>query len=1394
MKALQNSSRFGLFILLTVSCLSCRKQAPPPAPTVALLQPIRGDSKLIRNGYAITVGQIHRLEKGTAVQTAVDSRAAVTLDNGAFALLDHNTDLAIELNTLTLNRGRVWIDTSKASATKLFAPGGELSAEGAGFAVELDRKKKLSVYCGAGELTFRSNKGNGRLRQGETLIFFDAAPPKVRPEALWHDWTGGLAVPRVRTTLPVSQIGMLAGRVREQHGTARLPLPIRSHEVKVKIQNDLAVTEVVQAFFNARSEHLEAEYRIRLPIAAIVAEFAVDTGNGFQQARVVEVGINDRGEPIWDDNPARHGSVLTYESAERLRARIFPVDPGATIRVKLRYTEWLQRRGDTRTYVYPMGAEGSSPLLSEFTLQVDTSADSAGAYRAGMGAEVKGRTIVLRHSDFTPRADFYLDLIDKKDKKSASTANTYLAEGDPTAKEQSDQARYAFFNLALRADTRSNPADDPPLALVILVDRSGSTEPENLELAQATVASLLHQLSDKDQVAIRIADIDAHVPEPFINEGKAEGFLPADEKTRDRIMRSLADVDQGGATDLGASLRTAAACLADQPRGAVIYLGDAKPTTGALDASAIKRDLESLDKPPRFYGLAIGDQANHSLLQALFGTRARKVCERTEAARAVMHILQDASGASLTDLHVDLGPQLERVYPKVPIRLNEGEPLRLVGRLMGQLPQHVRVTGNRDGKAFEETIQIRSATIQDQGDLQRRWGAARLAELLDENAGPEALIELGVRFGLLTPWTPFMVGADTKSKYGLVKRFDRDPLEIARQLAGGGSQPSAEQLRAERSGWRRRVSKPIDQPASIPQSTWTKRRSTSAVETASQSSGLARLAVRNTLRTHRRGPQGCYEREARIRPDLAGNLDVRVKVDGQGAVQEAKLVASNLSASRVESCLIQEIKGLPFPATGSTKAIEFNHSYHFEISQTAIGERRRCSDASAQPLDIRRELWQERLEDKPGVNGALSVWRIAQRTCELPNWRARRTLLRKILGSVGGLRAQVRIYQAFESYPELAGYLRRAIMRNVRTAEDVSVVRAGLALDMDVQWQVFLRIWKSQPDPRDRLLLVRRWLSVVPDDMDLRVRRLNLLEETGAVAEAKRHARKLRADPMADAEVRTQLGEFWLRQGDKKEAYRSFSEIVEYAPLDPWARRRLGDLYRAHGWYGDAYREYLILNRLRPNDDSVLLSLARAAAGAGRIDEALRLEQRVSESVESAVAHPGLHPSRQQTGLPTWARLWTTVRLKELRLKAQGSEQKLFAIGRRERSTGVLRDPPAVFAAITWNHPDDLPQLFIRTPQEKDKDWQRAEMQGGVHGVEAVSLQERPWRKYLLEVRRIESDAIRPVKAELWVATEVGTKNERVTKKSIELTKEKPIRRYELAQDGILAERPVTKI
>jgi Ca-activated chloride channel family protein len=250
-------------------------------------------------------------------------------------------------------------------------------------------------------------------------------------------------------------------------------------------------------------------------------------------------------------------------------------------------------------------------------------------------------------------------------------------------------------------------------------------------------------------------------------------------------------------------------------------------------------------------------------------------------------------------------------------------------------------------------------------------------------------------------------------------------------------------------------------------------------------------------------------------------------------------------------------------------------------------------------------------------------------------------------------------------------------------------------------------------------------IAQFPFSFELKLRLLEELEAQNRLPEAKRLAHDLRGDPLADPGVRTAIGEMYLRIGDEAEARRVFSEIVEFAPLDELARRRLGDLYRAHGWYEEAYRQYETLAEIRPDDPGVMLFLAQAAAGAGRIDEALRLEQRVAETAE-----PG-----ESFGVARAAILWSSVRFAKLRAKArdESDDEALESLAARMRRSGVLREAGDMRVTLTWSHPDAQLSLWAAHP---GLGLSRPTDIAPEHGIEAFDVLEKEDGAYRIEVRR----------------------------------------------------------
>lgn len=1393
--------RRAALVALALGTLACTHAAHDPEPTVALAQVVRGTLTLTVQDDVETVRGPARVETGATAHTEANGRGALELDSGAWILMDRDTSVAPDLAAASITAGRVWVDASSADETTITFPGGTLVAHGAtsgtdvgaAFAVAIE-DGVTSVYCASGELTYHAAT-EGTVVQGETLRVEGNGTATVGAEALWDDWTGGLADPAAGRLRIDEPIGTLAGRTPAELGEARTALPVRSHEVSVEIRGDLAETQVVQTFFNARSDTLEGEWSIRIPDGAIVSGFAVDTGSGFADAVIGAVAVGSGYSLSWSGADLAE-SRLVYDGPSRLRARISPVMPGATIRVRLTYTEWLDRSGGRRTYVYPMRSDGEPPLLGEFLLSIDTRMAEADDLRAGMGARYEAGRVTLRLSDYRPHADFTLDLYDTEDAaQGAGDVVAYAASGGPetTAEgvrpaEGSDT--YVLFDVPTDALLTDDATESHPLELVLLLDASGGTSAEDLEIARGVVEATLRQLAPDDRVALLLADVAAHRP-----EHAPEGLVAPTDENREAFLESLATVEVAGASDLGETLRQAAALVAGHPRAAVLYLGDALPTTGALDATSLRAVLATIDAPPRFFGLAIGDGANLELLRTLFGTdQARAVDDRANAARTVMQVLAEAARPTLRGMTIDLGEGVERVYPSPPLEVAEGAHLRIVGRQVGELPTHVTLRATRDGAPVEQTLDVRVGTVSDGGDIRRRWASARLAELLDADAGREALVDLGTRFSIITPWTSMLVGGWAGAVSPLVENFDADPLSIAWGLGGGTSEVAVTSLASDDGGgWRRRMAsaRPTGEIQAQAESTWSSHVPMGAVSFSGSYSGpygadggLGRAAVMRALRTGERGPRQCYAQRTGERPDLSGDVSVQLSVGGDGIVREASIGYSQLQDPETESCVLSEVRGIAFAPSGSAQPIVVNYVYNFIMPEREFGSRRVCSPAAFRPLALRRRLWSERLSGRYGVSGALEVYRGARARCELGNWRARRALLDLMLRRVGGLAERINLYNAMTAEPDAASYLLGAVLASVRTPEDVAYARSGLGLDVQVDWNLFARMWVQANDGVDaRIALVRRWIAVVPDDIDLRLRLLTLLETKGgdAIPEARRLARALATDALADAQVRTQVGEFWLRQEDEAQARRVFSQIVEQTPFDPWARKRLGDLYRAHGWPDDAYREYQTLARLRPGEGDVLLLLSRAAADAGRVDEALRLEQRISESTDPAVDEGAAGP----------ARLWTLTRLMRL-YEAAEDDTTRATIRRRVREAGVLRDPPDVFVALSFDHPDDLPRFSLHYPSTEDAtEFEEATLGSTDAGILAFRIAEREDGAYQLDARREDLENLRDTTCELLVVVHPGREDTRVLRQTVVLSAQSRAHRYELTAADTLGEIPI---
>jgi Ca-activated chloride channel family protein len=361
-----------------------------------------------------------------------------------------------------------------------------------------------------------------------------------------------------------------------------------------------------------------------------------------------------------------------------------------------------------------------------------------------------------------------------------------------------------------------------------------------------------------------------------------------------------------------------------------------------------------------------------------------------------------------------------------------------------------------------------------------------------------------------------------------------------------------------------------------------------------------------------------------------------------------------------------------------------------------------CSGAAVVPFEERIGLWRERLGRVGGNPAAVaSVYRMALAACEAPTFRERSKLVALMLDAMPTVQGRVSLWRTMFKDLGVADALYRGILARVRTPQEMRDLHAALGLKT-IDPGLLDKIIKEAKSPEERAKKLRGLVAQWPDDFSLALRLLDALEDAGDDAGARELGRALRSRPDADARVRTAVGELYLRlsaradDAVKKAAYeaearRAFGEIVEFAPDDPVARRRLGDLLRSHGWYADAARQYETLARLAPDDTSVSLLLAAAAEGMGKLEEAIKWAEK-----GGAAGSPDAEASPAVT-----ARAFAATYLAWGRLEAQKSgkkdeEQTLRARYLRVASTerGSEKAPRGARVSLTWSHPEFHPTLW----------------------------------------------------------------------------------------------------
>jgi tetratricopeptide (TPR) repeat protein len=1354
-------ARILLFCVVVACIVGCKRPTPPiliaPGNTFAEMRTVKGAITIApADEPARTPYPRERLADGDTATLAAGSLAWIRRDAGAVWLVDGPAKLTLHEGAVALERGRAFIDTEDGPPALVDSPRGRIELSDARASVDVSEDSSVDVYVLRGSARA---EGADRVGAGE-LLSLKAGSVTRTPAVAWDDWTGGLATADPQAEPAPFGIGTVGARPPGDKGKPRFPLVVQRLDVKVTIDRDFAVTEVDETFVNPSPDTVEGIFSFRTPPGAVLQRFGVDRNGDLVWGRIKEsAAARAQYESNVYQGSTEDPALLQWMAPGVYSARLYPIERGAQRRVVTRYAEWLPRQGplgERRLYVYPMAAEGaraSLPRIEEFTVTLSLARAGAQRVRAGMGGKREGEQVIIKAFDFVPRADLAVELFDAGQPYAVAYRAPHAlgpeeapvaAEADYAKKVSREEPDYLLVPL------RSPPASDAPpgVDLAIVVDTSAATESSALAVARSLAAALLAHLGPEDRAAMWAGDATLRP----VADGS--GVLSGVDRDKRRAwLAGLASVDKGGATDIGALLTEAAGALDAKRRGAVVYVGDGQPSVGEIAPKALRERLARLPQGTRVLAAGLGSRANMALLQSVArGAPAEAVGDAYDAARAALRLLEAAQRPAWLGASVDLGTDVERVLPHDVPPVGADEGVLVIGRVTGRGPSKVTLKGS----GGTVTKPLRVTPLVDHGDLRRRWGEYRMTELLEEGAGRAALVDIGRRYGVVSPvtslyvpttreqeaagepanatiaelqdaarerrsrWKPWRVerasamavaesadmkegGTGTRAKGEEGSMGNPNTKDTGHRYGVQGGAPAgmigllgAPAASAAPAPPRPDVEMEKSAPAAAaPTAPWGRDDSSDALATAGPGlSGIGEggggrgegIGLGNFGGLGHGAGTGTGQGIGNGRGRLGGGHAVHPPRLREGAVTvNGRPIGSPEPGDRHTPSAQPADKAKAAPTSVEAEAL------------AGIGHLPRpCGPGADLSFDERRVLWRERLADTGNAQGALSVYRRALSDCEAPTWRERYALLIAMVDAIHTVRDRVDLWRSLLASPAAQEVVYRAIVLRVQTPADLRELHDALGL-RSVDPDLLGRMLAKVKTPADRLAVLRGAANQWRDDLELALRTLDAYEDAGDDAGGRAWARRLRSRADATAHVYTNVGEYYLRlakrqQGaaadrDVTEGRRTFGELVEFSPDDPVARRRLGDLLRAHGWYEEAFRQYETLAALTPDDPAVPLLLASAAQGMGRIEEAVGW----AEKAAAAGSPDGSSPLSQSARASASAFLaWA--REAEVRAGKQDDADKLRA--RARRIAGAAAQTGSVRVLVTWSHPELHPALW----------------------------------------------------------------------------------------------------
>lgn len=544
------------------------------------------------------------------------------------------------------------------------------------------------------------------------------------------------------------------------------PLELTSHQVNVRINDQVARTAIEEEFYNPNNARLEGTFLFPVPRGAQINKFTMEIGGKPVEAELLSA---DKARRIYEDivRKMRDPALLEYADRDLFKVRIFPIEPHERKHITLAYTEVLKMDNGLIGYTYPLNTQkySAAPVKTvSLKVELESKRPLKTIYSPTHDVEVRRNgdrkaTVGFEASNVRNDTDFQLFFAPEKDDIGLSLLTYRTGEGE------------GYFLLLASPGTLEKQKQSMPKDVVFVLDTSGSMAGKKLEQAKKALRFCVENLNEEDRFEIIRFSTDT---EPLFQ--KLAEANPANRKQAQEFIDGLKPI---GGTAIYNALQDALSRRPEKPDRplVIVFLTDGLPTIGITSEEKIVADVNKENSAnTRIFCFGIGTDVNTHLLDRIAEkTKAfsQYVLPEEDIEVKVSNFFGKIKDPVLANPQLSISKvRINKTYPMPLPDLFKGEQLIVAGRYSGSGHCAVELSGTINGKTQNYVYEVTFPEQAGEHDfIPRLWATRRVGYLLDEIRlhGETAelkdeVTDLARTYGIVTPYTAYLIIEDEKRK------------------------------------------------------------------------------------------------------------------------------------------------------------------------------------------------------------------------------------------------------------------------------------------------------------------------------------------------------------------------------------------------------------------------------------------------------------------------------------------------------------------------------------------------------------------------------------------------------------------------------------------------------